>query len=228
MTQIKICGLQSTADAEIMNAFGPDFVGFVFAPSKRQVDRITAAQISSRLNAAILRVGVFVNEKAEVIAQTVSEVDLDVVQLHSDTTPDYLFELKNGLKKASGKQVAIWQRIAVPLGAKNVSEVLSRIRSYPEVAFYDAILFDVITDRSNGGSGVPFPWSIGCEAAEILRQKNPKIIIAGGISAENAQKAVEIFRPFAIDVSGSVETDGKKDAEKVQRLIMTVKKRGST
>ncbi|MBN1891420.1 MAG: phosphoribosylanthranilate isomerase [Clostridiales bacterium] len=206
-----------------MNECLPDYVGFVFASSKRQVSMSTAVRIAERLDEKICRVGVFVGASPDEIAQTVATVGLGVVQLHFDTAPDYLLRLQHALRDAP--EVRVWQRIAVPLDARSASDVLNRTDKYPPVERFDALLFDVTTQQSDGGSGVSFPWTVGKEAVAILRKKNPNIIVAGGIGVHNVHEAIDHFSPYAIDVSGSVETDGYKDREKVTALIRAVRER---
>ena len=127
------------------------------------------------------------------------------------------------METAPKKKIGIWQRIAVPLDATDAPDVLKRIAGYPDLELFDALLLDVLTGKKDGGSGVPFPWEAGKKAALILRVKNPRIIVAGGIGAHNVKRALEYFAPYAVDVSGSVETDGFKDEEKVAELIRAVR-----
>ncbi len=223
MTRIKLCGLRRPVDAGIANEFLPDYVGFVFAVSPRRISPSEASKIAAALDPSIRRVGVFVGTAPEEIAATVDAVGLDVVQLHFDTTPEYLESLAGALIKKSGPRTEIWQRIAVPQCAADADDVIKRINGYPDLALFDALLLDVITDKRDGGSGVPFPWETGEKAARILRVDNPKIIVAGGIGAHNVKRAIELFSPFAVDVSGSVETDGYKDRDKVAELIRMVR-----
>ncbi len=223
MTRIKLCGLRRPVDADIANACLPDYVGFVFAVSPRRVSPSEAAEIAEALNPGIRRVGVFVGSEPKDVAATVDAVGLDIVQLHFDTTPEYNERLRRALPKSSDRKIEIWQRIAVPIEAKQASDVLERIAGYPPVESFDALVFDVITDKRDGGSGVPFPWEAGRAAAKILRVMSPRIIVAGGIGTHNVRQAIEYFSPYAVDVSGSVETDGYKDRDKVAELIRAVR-----
>lgn len=227
MTRIKLCGLRRPIDAEIANACLPDYVGFVFAASPRRVSPSEAAEIAINLNPGIRKVGVFVGTEPKEVAETVDAVGLDVVQLHFDTTPEYNERLRRLLQKVSDRKIEIWQRIAVPLGATDASDIFERMAGYPPVESFDALVFDVITDKRDGGSGIPFPWEAGRAAAKILRVMNPKIIVAGGIGSINVKQAIEYFSPYAVDVSGSVETDGYKDRDKVAELIRIVREEGS-
>ncbi|MDD4094728.1 MAG: phosphoribosylanthranilate isomerase [Oscillospiraceae bacterium] len=223
MTRIKLCGLRRPIDAEIANACLPDYIGFVFAASPRRVSSSEAAEIAINLNPGIRKVGVFVGTEPKEVAGIVDSVGLDVVQLHFDTTPEYNERLRRALPKSSDRKIEVWQRIAVPLEATEASDVLERIIGYPPVESFDALVFDVITDKRDGGSGIPFPWKAGMAAAKVLRVMNSRIIIAGGIGPHNVRQAIEYFSPFAVDVSGSVETDGYKDRDKVAELIRAVR-----
>jgi len=182
-----------------------------------------ASEIAELLNQGIRKVGVFVGSTTDEVAATADAVGLDVIQLHFDTTPEYNERLRRALLKDSDRKPEIWQRIAVPFGATDASDVLERIAGYLPLESFDALVFDVVTDKKDGGSGVPFPWETGRAAAEILRVRNPRIIIAGGIGVHNVKQAIEYFSPYAVDVSGSVETDGYKDRDKVAELIRIVR-----
>lgn len=208
-----------------MNACMPDYVGLVFAKSKRQVDKFEARRIARKLDPSIRLVGVFCDMPAIDVDEIASFVGLDVVQLHSDTTQDYFDRLTALFEKRYPRRTRIWQRIAIPTEAENAESVLARVRDYPELSSFDALLLDVKTETRDGGAGVLFPWAVGKAVVDRLSRKNPKIIIAGGISADNALEAEALFHPYALDVSSSVETDGFKDREKVAGLIRTLREK---
>lgn len=225
MTLVKICGLRRPEDAIIMNACIPDYVGFVFAKSKRQVDKFEARRIARKLDPAIRLVGVFCDMPAEDVDEIASFVGLDVVQLHSDTTQEYFDHLTALFEKRYPRRTHIWQRIAIPSDAESEDCILSGLRDYPALSSFDALILDVRTESAEGGTGIPFPWAVGKSVADVLSRQNAKIIIAGGISADNALAAEALFHPYALDVSSSVETDGFKDREKVAGLIRTLKEK---
>jgi len=208
-----------------MNACMPDYVGFVFAKSQRQVDKFEARRIARKLDPAIRLVGVFCDMPEDDVDEIASFVGLDVVQLHSDTTQEYFDHLTTLFEKRYPRRTRIWQRIAIPADATSTESVLDLIRDYPALSSFDALLLDVKTQTKDGGAGELFPWTVGKSVVDMLARKNPKIIIAGGISADNALAAEALFHPYALDVSSSVETDGFKDREKVAGLIRTLREK---
>ncbi len=208
-----------------MNACLPDYVGFIFAKSKRQVDKFEARRIARKLDPSIRIVGVFKDMPEDEVDEIASFVGLDVVQLHSDTTQEYYDRLTSLFEKRYPRKTHIWQCISIPVDAESPRSVLDRISNYPALQSFDALLLDVKTQESNGGTGEVFPWTIGKAVADRLSRQNSKIIIAGGISADNALAAEALFHPYALDVSSSVETDGFKDCEKVAGLIRTIREK---
>lgn len=208
-----------------MNACHPDYVGFVFASSRRQVSAAEAKEIAGRLDPDIRRVGVFAGNPPDEVARVAAEVGLFAVQLHFDTTPEYFSGLKVELRARAGEGIEIWQRIAVPYTAGSASDILTRTVGYPPLSSFDALLFDVVVSGKDGGSGVPFPWKIGKAAVEALRPLRQRIIVAGGINARNVREAIQVFSPYAVDASGSLETDGYKDRDKVEEFIRAVRER---
>lgn len=218
MSKIKICGLRRLEDARIVNEGLPDFAGFILTPSKRQVSTRMAAEISSLLSPSIVRVGVFAKETPLKIAQTSSELDLDIIQLHLDTTPVFLEELKEQLMLHSfGRIPLLWQRIPVP-----VSE--ERIRTFAGLTQFDRLLLDTCHEGQDGGTGMTFPWQPAADFIEGRHLGTSRMIIAGGLTPENAAQAIAFFNPYAVDVSSGVETDAVKDRDKVLRFIETVRK----
>jgi phosphoribosylanthranilate isomerase len=198
MTKVKICGLRRPEDVAAVNRARPDYAGFVFAPSRRRIDRETAASLKAGLATGIQVVGVFVNEEPTTIAKLYRERIIDLVQLHGDEDSGYIRKLK----EACGCPVIK----AVPVG--NVLPVL------PEGADY--LLFDTASAQ-RGGSGVRFDL-------RILQDYNgPPYFLAGGLAPETVREAVGLLAPFGVDVSSGVETDGCKDEEKIKKFVRLVR-----
>ena len=194
--KIKICGLRSMADIEIVNECLPDFAGFVFAPSKRQVSISEAKCMIERLNNSITPVGVFVNAEIEEITQAV-KAGIRVVQLHGDEK--YIDRLKS-------LPIQIWKTIKVHDENVNILENV------------DAVLLDSYNEKMQGGTGQTFNWDI------VQRLKiNKPIILAGGLNERNVSRAITITNPYCVDVSSGVETDGKKDKDKVKMFCGKVR-----
>jgi len=199
MTKIKICGLSRPQDVEYANQLMPDFVGFVFAASKRQIDFATAKHLKALLDPRILVVGVFVNAKIQDICGLSGVIDL--VQLHGDEDEEYVTQLK-----------AVCEMPVIKVF--RVGEVFET-----EGSSADFLLFDAASKNSYGGTGKSFDWKKIGETREYF--------LAGGISTENAKLAIETLHPYCLDVSSGVETDGKKDFEKMKKIIEIVRKAGS-
>lgn len=197
--EIKICGIRRIEDIEIVNKYKPDYIGFVFAKSKRQVTPKKAAQLSEKLSGDIKKTGVFVNAAYEEIQNAVRIAGLDVVQLHGDENEKYIKNLNVNCE--------IWKAVRVRDGD-----------DIPDVAGVDRLLLDKYTEKEYGGSGKTFNWtSVG-----TVKTKKP-IILAGGLDSMNVRDGIRIFNPACVDVSSSVETNGFKDEKKVKEFINIVR-----
>ena len=199
-TKIKICGIMSQDSIEVLNRMKPEYVGFVFAKSKRQVSMVQAAEIAKALDPSIQTVGVFVNESIEKVDEIRRTVGLDVVQLHGSESLDYL-------KRLGGQ---LWK--ALP-GSK---ESLERIAEYLGLA--EMILLDAMTDKSPGGNNMTLDWS---SIGELVPTEH--LVLAGGLNRDNVRQAIEALHPAVVDVSSGVETDGKKDNKKIIQFIEEVR-----
>jgi len=197
ITKIKFCGLRRPEDILYANKLLPDYIGFVFAPSRRQVDMNTARQLKSLLDPAIAAVGVFVNEKPELVARHCNEGIIDMIQLHGDEDQLYYDELK------SLTDVPV-------IRAVRVKDALPE-----ELPQADYLLFDTLSGYGMGGTGDAFDWS-------ILRGVDRPYFLAGGLNRYNIGKAIESFKPFAVDVSSGIETGGVKDPEKMEEIIKKI------
>ncbi|MFZ9937260.1 MAG: phosphoribosylanthranilate isomerase [Luteolibacter sp.] len=204
-TSLKICGVTTRGDAERLVALGVPALGVNFWPmSKRHVDPASAAWLRD-LTGRILRVGVFVNQAAELPLRLVEEGMLDVVQLHGDETPeDARFFRAAGVPfiKAIGVAGRGELERAADFGAR-------------------AILLDAHAPGVYGGTGETFDWN----AALAFKQQHPEIplMLAGGITPENAADAAATVRPAALDVaSGAEVSPGVKDFTKVAALLRAV------
>lgn len=209
MSKIKICGLTRPEDIAAVNRYQPDYIGFVFAPSKRNVSEMRAAGLKKLLDPRIKAVGVFVNSQQADILRLVRRGIIDAVQLHGDIdgfeTAAYASELKKALDAIS-PSVPLIRAVRVKDG-KDVKNA----EAYPA----DYLLFDTFVKDQYGGSGTRFDWSL------IPHQKKPWFL-AGGITAATVSEALKT-EAFCLDVSSSVETDGKKDPEKIKEIIQTVR-----
>jgi len=191
---IKICGITSEADALVAVGLGADALGFVFAPSKRQLSPQTARDIARRVPREALTVGVFRNEPREKVVKVVAEVGLGAAQLHGVETP----------------QDCRWIAERVPTIIKAFSAESAAIETAREFgAKY------VLLDAMSPGSGSVFDWSLAENAPRGL-----KLIMAGGLNPENVPEAIVKVRPWGVDVSSGVESaPGKKDPTLIRRFI---------
>ncbi len=200
--RIKICGITREEDAWAAVDAGADALGFVFVPgTPRFIKPERAASITRHLPPFVSCVGLFVNADPALIRAAVTEARLDTVQLHGDESPEVGLLLRG--------QVRVIQAFRVQ-GPK----ILLQLPNYRKSA--DAWLLDAYVPGAAGGTGARFDWNLAVEAREL----GHPLILAGGLKPENIADAVRQVRPFAVDVSSGVEiSPGRKDSEKVQRLI---------
>lgn len=201
MAKIKICGLTRPIDIEMVNKACPDYIGFVFAPSRRQVSETTARQLKELLLPSIQAVGVFVNEEIDTIIRICRLGIIDIIQLHGDEDEDYIKKLRESVTNPIMKAIRVrstWDIIE--------AEHLS----------CDYLLLDTYKENQYGGSGEAFDWTV------ITKIEKP-FFLAGGINNVNALDAIESSRPYGIDVSSGVETDGLKDFYKIDDIITKVR-----
>ena len=205
MTKVKICGITTERDTEILNRYLPDYAGFLFAKSRRQVTPEAAGRLAARLDASIGKVGVFVNGTREEIVRTVAKAGLDVVQLHGDETPGNIRSLRRLLDPG----VEIWK--AVRVKDKTSVEGLGNFAA-------DRYLLDAYVEGSYGGAGKSFEWVYAKGAAA-----QGSIVLAGGLDASNVARAIRMVGPYAVDVSSGVESGGCKDEAKVRDFIIAAR-----
>lgn len=197
--KIKICGLFRSEDIKYVNEALPDYIGFVFAESRRQVSPEKAAELRRMLSPDIRAVGVFVNANIDFIADLVHNSIIDVVQLHGSETPEFAEELRKHLPKGT----PIIKAFSV-----SCSGDIAAAKAFP--------CDHMLLDNGKGGTGKAFSW-------ELLKANSPdNVFLAGGISTENIDYAVRL-RPYCVDVSSGAETDGVKDREKIMKLVQTVR-----
>lgn len=198
MTKIKLCGLSRPEDIQAANALQPACVGFVFAPkSKRYVTPAQAADLKRGLDPAIRAVGVFVNAPPEEAATLANEGVIDLIQLHGGEGEAYLQALR-------------------ALTPKPILQAF-RVDTAADVAAAEASGADlVLLDAGEGGTGETFDWS-------LLAGIRQPYFLAGGLHPGNVGQAVRRLRPFGVDVSSGIETDGKKDPAKMEDFVRAVR-----
>lgn len=212
ITKIKICGLKRPEDAAIVNRLRPDYVGFVFAGTKRKIAKEKAAALRAAIWPEILSVGIFVNEPIENITAMCREGILDLVQLHGDETEAYVAEVKSQTQKPVIRAVRV----------RSQDDVLANAESCA-----DYLLFDTYRAGEYGGSGAAFAWDDLLAAKRHFEESGaafPAFFLAGGLNAGNAKKAIRTLHPYALDISSGVETDGVKDEEKIKEFMKACRK----
>ena len=198
MSKVKICGLSRIEDIDAVNRALPDFIGFVFAQSRRQVDERTAAMLKEKLDHRIEAVGVFVNQEIETIANLYQSGIIDLVQLHGDEDDQYI----RRLKESCGCRV---------IKAIGVGSALPPLANEP-----DYLMFDTLSDR-RGGIGKTFDWGL------LKDYSGMPYFLAGGLTSSNAARAISLLAPFCADTSSGVETNGLKDEQKIVEFVRTIR-----
>lgn len=199
--KIKICGIKTLEAARAAEAFGADYIGFVFLKGRRRyIEPEAAAEIAKNIKSA-MKVGVFVDETPDYVNQTARICGLDYVQLHGHEDEKYASQIKFPIIKAYryGENFSVEQADSFPA---------------------EIILIDSFVKGKAGGTGTSFNWH---EATEGLKGLKKPFMVAGGISKENALDAIKIFSPYGLDVSGSLEINGEKSPELIREFLCSVK-----
>jgi len=201
-TRVKICGITREQDAEAAVEFGADAIGFVFyEPSPRYVTIERAAAIATRLPPFVTTVALFVNAEPDLIAGVVDGVEVDLLQFHGNECVEYCARHRRP-----------WIR------AVRVKPETDLQAAQTEFASGRGLLLDAYRPGVPGGTGETFDWE------RIPSELAPRIVLAGGLDARNVGDAVRRVRPFAVDVSGGVESGkGIKDPRKIKAFIEEVR-----
>lgn len=189
--KIKICGIKELDEINYINKIECDYVGFVFSESKRKVSITTCKKLVENLDFRIKRVGIFKNESLKFILEASESCCIDIIQLHGDESLEFINKLK-------GK--CVWKAI-------KANEFL-----YKNIKIYNNKVDKIIIDANIAGSGKTFDWNM------LKLLESEKFIIAGGICENNLEELIKFYRPYAIDLSSSVELSGKKDLNKLLSL----------
>ena len=220
--KLKLCGLSRPQDIEAANALMPDYVGFVFArKGRRYISPETAAALRNLLHPGIQAVGVFTDEKPELVAALVRDHIIDVIQLHGHEDRDYISYLRTLTSAPIIQAVCIRDESDLERAQESSADL-------------------ILLDSAAGGSGVSFDWS-------ILSRVTRPYFLAGGLTAENVRDALTATLPYAltaaapcalaaaapcapaaavpyaVDVSSGIETDGWKDKIKMEQFVRAVR-----
>jgi len=203
MARVKICGITRVEDGLAAARMGADFLGFVFAPSPRQVTPDQARAIALSLPPEVITVGVFVDASLDLMLEVQRFCGLRMLQLHGDESE------------------AVANAIPVPVikAVKVAEKAVECEKAYPGAT----LLLDTYDPQAPGGTGKKFDWSLAIGPA-----RKRQIILAGGLTPENVVEAIKTVRPYAVDISSGVECEPRrKDYEKLERFIRRAKSLGS-
>jgi phosphoribosylanthranilate isomerase len=215
---IKICGNTSLEDALLASEAGADAVGFVFAPSPRQVTVEQVAVIVPRLPVTVEKIGVFVDATLEEIVSTVQACGLTGVQLHFDA--DFMLPAK--LRERLGPEVRILR--VIHYDAAIATQCSAQIAECGQNPHVDAVLVESRTSVAAGGTGVTFDWVEARKAISENAEVRKHLIAAGGLTPANVGEAIATLRPWGVDVVSGVEAaPGRKDAAKVREFVRRAK-----
>ena len=211
MTRVKICGIRDENNALTAVEAGADFIGLVFAPSKRQITPTQAYEIVSAVKKssdATKVVGVFVNAPASQVNEIADFCALDCVQLSGDESWEYCCEIVEPIIKA------------IRIGQQSPEELCAELSAGGELlpAQRFITLLDSQVEGKYGGTGESFNWKLAQQVAE----KFP-VIIAGGLDPKNVARLIETVKPWGVDVSSGVESNGLKDASKIRAFVKAVR-----
>lgn len=191
--KVKICGLSRREDIQAVNEAMPDYIGYVFAKSKRQVSVEQVEGLNSLLNPDIIKIGVFVNHDLSEVIRLLHAGIIDGAQLHGQETRQDILRIQEHTGKLVIKAVSVNEATDFELWNKSPADYL-------------------LLDNKSGGTGQCFDWSLLNTGIE------KPFFLAGGIHEGNLYEAMQTAA-FAVDISGGAESDGKKDSGKIRRLV---------
>ncbi len=214
MQKIKLCGMMKPCDIEYANRVKPDFVGFIFANTRRKISAAQAKQFREALDAEIPAVGVFVNEDISVITSLVQNGCIDLIQLHGEEDADYIRRLREVCDVPVIKAVKV--------------QTVEQIRQAAALPV-DYLLLDTYRKGVLGGTGEAFDWELLREAKAAAGDAaegelfGKPYFLAGGLHAGNLREAAALGS-YGLDVSSGIETDGSKDFTKMVEVMELVRK----
>ncbi len=196
--KVKICGIKRPVDIIAINQFCPDYIGFIFAPSKRRISLDDAISLSSDLDKSIQTVGVFVNETLDKVIAASKVVN--IIQLHGDEDETYIKHLKSIVDNQIIKVVRV----------HNTDQIITADKTAA-----DYLLLDTFSNISYGGIGKVFDYN-------LIPSVSHSFFLAGGINIDNISIALNTCA-FALDISSGAETNGVKDPQKIGDIITKIR-----
>jgi phosphoribosylanthranilate isomerase len=213
MTRVKICGIQQREHAIVAAESGADFIGLVFVPQRRRRLELGAARaivsdLKTHGNNPPKVVGLFADQPLEEVNQVIRTCQLDLVQLCGQESPDYCGRVEAGVIKV----------FHVPgTGPGDVTRLAENIQRFRAAGHL--VTLDRLVDGLPGGTGQKFDWEIAAQ----LSQQGHSFLLAGGLTPDNVAHGVATVKPWGVDVSSGVETDGVKDSKKIRAFVRSAK-----
>ena len=201
MTKVKICGLYRDDDIDYVNEVLPDYIGFViyYPKSHRSIDLFEAKRLKEKLDSKIKAIGVFVNQHIELVRTAYRQGIIDIVQLQGDENEEYIRTLKDKLGITIIKSFSIKTELDIELANKSNADIVLLYTEPKEGEEYYKFILDKIKDIKKD------------------------YILAGGLNADNVGSIVKKIHPYCVDVSSGVETNKKKDLEKIRNFVKAVR-----
>ncbi|MCD9021188.1 phosphoribosylanthranilate isomerase [Cohnella silvisoli] len=220
--KVKICGIKEEATLQGMSGLPVEYIGFMFAKSRRQ---LTAEQ-AGKLHAVSrtipmadgkppLTVGVFVNPTIEQLADVLSVVPLDIVQLHGEESPEFCREVQERFK------VEVWRALPFTEGTESLED--PQTGGANRLAAYRGAVSAILLDTAGGGTGKTYRWDVIPSYQQAARSNGLQLFIAGGLNPDNADELITSYHPDGVDISSGVETDGVKDNYKITAFVERVR-----
>lgn len=197
MTKVKICGLSRLCDIDYVNELKPEYIGFVFARSRRQITREHAITLRMSLDPSITVVGVFVDEVPRIAGAYAEDGIIDMIQLHGREDETYI----RNLRFQTGCDI---------IKAFTVQSSEDVQRACESSADY------ILLDHGAGGTGQAFDWN-------LIGEVGRPYFLAGGLHPGNVEEAITKVHPYALDISSGVETEGRKDRQKIETCIRRIR-----
>lgn len=214
ITRVKICGMGSKRDVEMAVRCGADAVGFITevpVNTPRKIDLETAATLVSSVPYFVDSVLVIMPETGQQAVEMIERVRPDAVQLHREIDVKDLEYIRDNTR------IDIIKTFSIPVGTKNsADEMASQINEIMDLDLVDGVLLDSRTAGKVGGTGHVHDWSV---SKEIVERVDVPIMLAGGLNPDNVKEAVMKVSPYAVDTVSGIETEGRKDKEKICKFI---------
>lgn len=202
--KIKFCGIKRKEDVEFCNQLLPEYMGMILTPGfKRSISDECAKALIKEKKSCIKSVGVFVDTTAEMIAKISKKIFLDVIQLHGNETDDIIKEVKDLIG------LPVWKAVRV----QNAQDI-----KIAELLGADKLILEGYVSGQAGGTGITADW-------KLISKHKPQIpfFLAGGLTPQNLFEAINTVKPYGVDLSSGIETDGIKDYKKMQEIVNIIR-----